>query len=135
MAYLIDTDIIIYSLRGDRSVQQWFFDNQTIPKFISVITYGELIYGAKKSAHPTKNIATTNRIAELFPIIDINRGIIEVFADLKTKLELAGTKIGDMDLMIAATAIYMNLSLVTNNARHFSRIEDLQVEDWRKKNE
>jgi tRNA(fMet)-specific endonuclease VapC len=131
MAYLIDTDIIIYSLRGDRSVQQWFFDNQTIPKFISVITYGELIYGAKKSAHPTKNIATTNRIAELFPIIDINRGIIEVFADLKTKLELAGTKIGDMDLMIAATAIYMNLSLVTNNVRHFSRIEDLQVEGWR----
>ncbi len=131
MAYLIDTDIIIYSLRGDRSVQQWFFDNQTIPKFISVITYGELIYGAKKSAHPTKNIATTNRIAELFPIIDINRGIIEVFADLKTKLELAGTKIGDTDLMIAATAIYMNLSLVTNNVRHFSRIEDLQVEGWR----
>jgi len=124
MAYLIDTDIIIYSLRGDRNVQQWFFDNQTIPKFISAITYSELIYGAKKSAHPTKNIATTNRIAELFPIIDINRGIIEVFADLKTKLELAGTKIGDMDLMIAATAIYMNLSLVTNNARHFSRIED-----------
>lgn len=131
MAYLIDTDIIIYSLRGDRSVQQWFFDDQTIPKFISVITYGELIYGAKKSAHPTKNIATTNRIAELFPIIDINRGIIEVFADLKTKLELAGTKIGDTDLMIAATAIYMNLSLVTNNVRHFSRIEDLQVEGWR----
>ncbi len=131
MAYLIDTDIIIYSLRGDRNVQQWFFDNQTIPKFISAITYGELIYGAKKSAHPTKNIATTNRIAELFTIIDINRGIIEVFADLKTKLELAGTKIGDMDLMIAATAIYMNLSLVTNNARHFSRIEDLQVESWR----
>jgi tRNA(fMet)-specific endonuclease VapC len=135
MAYLIDTDIIIYSLKGDKAVQQWLLDTQDIPKFISVITYGELIYGAKKSTHPTKNIATTNRIAELFPIIDINKGIIELFGDLKAKLEFAGTRIEDMDLMIAATAIYMDLSLVTNNTRHFSRIDDLQLETWQKKND
>lgn len=134
MAYLIDTDIIIYSLKGDSVVQQWMLDNQEIPKFISVITYGELIYGAKKSAHPTKNIATTNRIAELFPILDINKGIIELFGDLKAKLELAGTRIEDMDLMIAATAIYMDLALVTNNTRHFSRIDDLQLEKWQEGN-
>ena len=130
MAYLIDTDIIIFGLKGDSRVQDWMVKNQNVPKSISVITFGELIYGARKSKHPEKNIATTNRIAELFPIIDINKGIIEVFGEIKAKLEQKGTRIEDMDLLIAATAIYMDLSLVTNNKSHFSRINDLTIENW-----
>ncbi len=125
MAYLIDTDIIIYSLRGNNLVQNWMLENQNIPKYISVITYGELIYGARKSKHPERNIATANRIAELFPVIDINKGIIEIFGEIKAKLEISGKKIEDMDLLIASTAMYMNFSLVTNNKSHFSRIDDI----------
>jgi Predicted nucleic acid-binding protein, contains PIN domain len=131
MAYLIDTDILIFGLKGDQTVNKWMLDNQEIPKFISVISYGELMYGARKSDHPNKNIATTYRVADLFPILDINRGIIEVFGEIKAKLEIAGTRIEDMDLLIASTAIYMNLSLVTNNTKHFSRIDDLSLEDWK----
>jgi len=130
MAYLIDTDIVIFGLKGDSRVQDWMVKNQNVPKSISVITFGELIYGARKSKHPEKNIATTNRIAELFPIIDINKGIIEVFGEIKAKLEQKGTRIEDMDLLIAATAIYMDLSLVTNNKSHFGRINDLAIENW-----
>ncbi len=130
MAYLIDTDIIIFSLKGDSRVQSWMVKNQNVPKSISVITFGELIYGARKSMHPEKNIATTNRIAELFPIIDINKGIITVFGEIKARLEQKGTRIEDMDLLIASTAIYMDLSLVTNNKNHFSRINDLTIENW-----
>jgi tRNA(fMet)-specific endonuclease VapC len=130
MAFLIDTDIIIYSLKGDRPVQKWMLDNQTVPKFISVITYGELIYGARKSKHPSKNCATANRIAELFPVIDINKSIVEIFGEIRSKLETRGNKIDDMDLLIASSAIYMNLSLVTNNKNHFSRIPDLVLENW-----
>jgi tRNA(fMet)-specific endonuclease VapC len=130
MAYLIDTDIIIYSLKGNSAVQKWMLANQTIPKFISVITFGELIYGARKSKHPEKNIATAYRIAELFPIIDINRGIIEIFGETKAKLVAEGHKIDDMDMLIASTSMYMNLSLVTNNKSHFSRIPDLVLENW-----
>lgn len=132
MAYLIDTDIIIYSLKGNNIVQNWMITNQNIPKSISVITYGELIYGARKSNHPEKNIATVSRISELFPIIDINKGIIEIFGEIKAKLERSGNRIDDMDLMIAATAMYMNMSLVTNNKNHFSRIDDLALEEWEK---
>ena len=73
---------------------------------------------------------TTNRIAELFPIIDINKGIITVFGEIKARLEQKGTRIDDMDLLIASTAIYMDLSLVTNNKNHFSRINDLTIENW-----
>jgi len=129
MAYLIDTDIIIYSLKGNSHVQRWMLDNQTVPKFISVITFGELMYGARKSKHPAKNSATANRIAELFPVLDINKSIIEIFAEIKAKLETRGNRIDDMDLLIASTAIYMNLSLVTNNKSHFNRIPDLVLEN------
>lgn len=132
MAYLIDTDIIIYSLKENKTVQNWMLRTQNIPKFISVITYGELIYGARKSMHPERNIATANRIAELFQVISIDKGIIEVFGEIKARLESEGNRIDDMDLMIASTSIYMNLSLVTNNRSHFSRINDLVLEDWEK---
>lgn len=132
MAYLIDTDIIIYSLKGNKDVHKWMIANQNIPKSISVITYGELTYGARKSKHPEKNSATVTRISELFPIIDINKGIIEIFGEIKAKLEISGNRIDDMDLMIAATAMYMNMSLVTNNKNHFKRIEDLVFEEWEK---
>ncbi len=104
--------------------------NQNIPKCISVITFGELTYGARNSGHPEKNIATVNRIAELFPIIDINKGIIEIYGQLKARLETAGNRIDDMVLMIASTAIYMNMTLVTNNTQHFRRIDDLVLENW-----
>ncbi|MCP5514967.1 MAG: type II toxin-antitoxin system VapC family toxin [Spirochaetales bacterium] len=130
MAFLIDTDIIIYSLKGNEEVNNWMIENQNIPKYISVITYGELTYGARKSGHPEKNTATVNRIAELFQIIDINQGIIEIFGELKAKLEISGNRIDDMDLLIASTSLYMNLSLVTNNKNHFSRIPDLILENW-----
>jgi tRNA(fMet)-specific endonuclease VapC len=62
MAYLIDTDTIIYGLKGDRRVRDWMVKNQNVPKSISVITFGELIYGAKKSKNPEKNIATGDGI-------------------------------------------------------------------------
>ena len=100
MAYLIDTDIIIFSLKGNEHVRRWMLDKQDIPKFISVVTYGELMYGARKSRHPEKNTATAKRIAELFPIIDISKEIIEVFGDIKARLELSGNRIEDMDLLI-----------------------------------
>ncbi|HBD93767.1 MAG: nucleic acid-binding protein [Spirochaetes bacterium GWF1_31_7] len=130
MAFLIDTDILIYSLKGNRQINNWMYENQNIPKFISVITFGELMYGARKSQHPEKNLATAIRISELFPIIDVNRGVIEVFGELKAKLEKDGNRIDDMDLLIASTAIYMNMSLVTNNKNHFSIIPDLVLEKW-----
>ena len=130
MSFLIDTDIIIYSLKGNTLVRQWMLKNQHIPKFISVITYGELIYGARKSSHPEKNIATAHHIAELFHVIALDKEIIEIFGELKSKLEKHGTRIDDMDLLIASTAMYMNFSLVTNNKSHFKRIVDLEIEDW-----
>ena len=88
-------------------------------------------YGAKKSKRPGRNLATAYRVAELFPIIDINKSIMDVFGELKCGLEREGKTIDDMDLLIASTALSHNLILVTNDISHFSRIKDLRIENWK----
>ena len=131
MSFLIDTNIIIYSIKSDKTVQNNFIINENIPKSISVITYGELLFGAKKSLNIEKNLAVVYRIKELFPIIDIDKAIIETFSDLKTKSQKTGNIIDDFDLLIASTALTMNLTLVTNNEKHFKKINGLRIENWK----
>lgn len=132
MTYLIDTDIIIYSLKNHDQVVKNFRNFKEAPKAISVITYGELVYGARKSANSEKNLAKVYRLAELFPIIDISPAIMEIFGELKASLEKSGKTIDDMDLLIASTAIVNNLILVTNNEKHFQRIPGLEMVNWTK---
>ena len=130
MNYLIDTDIIIYSLKGKQTVTDSFKERLNEPKSISVITYGELVYGARKSQHEQKNMARVRRIAEIFPIIDVSPAIIETFGHLKATLEKTGSIVADMDLIIASTALTHNMILVTNNEKHFQQIPELQIENW-----
>ena len=130
MAYLIDTNIIIYSIKGNPAVHDNFLKNENIPKSISVITYGELLFGAKKSQNYEKNIAIVYRIKELFPIIDIDKAIIETFSELKASMQKSGSAIDDFDLLTASTALTMNSTLITNNEKHFNRIKGLKTENW-----
>lgn len=132
MSYLIDTNIIIYSIKGNSVVHTNFLKNENIPKSISVITYGELLFGAKKSQNYEKNIAVVYRIKELFPVIDIDKAIVETFSELKANMQKAGSPIDDFDLLIASTALTMNSILVTNNEKHFNRIKGLEIENWSK---
>ena len=130
MIYLIDTDIVIYSLKGNPAVKANFQKYENSPKSISVITYGELYFGAKKSRDHIKNLAVVRRIAELFPIVDISRSVMETFGELKADLQKKGDTISDMDLLIASTAITMSYSLVTNNEKHFSKVRGLKIVNW-----
>ena len=131
MAYLIDTDILIYSLKDDEVVTRRFAEVRSVPKSISVISYGELVFGARRSTYVEKNLAVAYRVAEIFPIIDVTRSVMDVFAELKDRLQRDGTRLEDMDLFIAATALSHNLTLVTNNEKHFSRISGLKIENWK----
>jgi tRNA(fMet)-specific endonuclease VapC len=131
MAYLIDTNIIIYSLKNDRNVQAKFVEHEKIPKYISIITYGELLYGAKKSEQVEKNCAKVYRIRHLFPIIPVDLPIIEIFSGLKSKYRKSGITVDDFDLLIAATALTHNQILVSNNIKHFEKIEELRMENWK----
>ena len=131
MAYLIDTDIIIFALRGDKTVLAKFEENKNIPISISLITYAELVFGAKRSQNERTNMLKVNRIREIYPVEELNIGIMELFADIKANMYSKAIKIEDMDLFIAATAIYNDLTLVTNNTKHFRNIPLLKLENWR----
>ena len=128
--YLIDTDILIYSLKGDPVVMDHLNRTSPSPKAISVISFGELLYGAHKSGHPIDNLARVRRLGEVLPVIDISPAIMEAFGSLKAQLESDGQRLDDFDLVIAATAITIGYRLVTNNEKHFSRIEGLEIENW-----
>lgn len=131
MAYLIDTDIIIFALRGDKTVLAKFEENKNIPISISMITYAELVFGAKRSQNERTNMLKVNRIREIYPVEELNIGIMELFADIKANMYSKAMRIEDMDLFIAATAIYNDLTLVTNNTKHFKNIPLLKLENWK----
>ncbi|MBR6295006.1 MAG: type II toxin-antitoxin system VapC family toxin [Treponema sp.] len=132
MAYLIDTDTIIFALRGDSGVLAKFEENKNLPISISMITYAELVFGAKRSQNEQKNMIKVNHIRDIYPIEELNEGVMEVFADIKAKMFDKGIRIEDMDLLIAATAIYNELTLVTNNTKHFENIPNLKIKNWKR---
>lgn len=132
MAYLIDTDTIVFALRNEKSVIEKFEENKNIPISISMITYAELVFGAKRSQNEQKNMIKVNHIREIYPIEELNEGVMEVFADIKAQMLADGIKNEDMDLLIAATAIYNDLTLVTNNTKHFKNVPNLKLENWKK---
>jgi len=131
MAYLIDTDIIIFALRGDKTVLAKFEENKNIPISISMITYAELVFGAKRSQNERTNMLKVNRIREIYPVEELNIGIMELFADIKANMYSKAMRIEDLDLFIAATTIYNDLTLVTNNTKHFRNIPLLKLENWK----
>ena len=128
--YLIDTDILVYSLKGDARVIANFVRTATEPKAISVISYGELFHGALRSARMTQNLARVRRLAEIYPVIEVSRGIMETFAQIKAPLQRSGRTLDDFDLLIAASAMALGYRLVTNNERHFRRVAGLRLENW-----
>ena len=126
MKYLLDTNIIINHLRGKKIIDKTVIEKGAA---ISVISYGEILYGAYKSQNKEENL---NRIRILISklslqIINLDKEIIKIFAQLKSSLELKGQKLDDFDLLIGATSIANFLTLQTDNIRHFQRIPGLKL--------
>lgn len=130
--YLLDTDIIIYSLKGNQRVISNIQDHADSPKAISVITYGELVYGAEKSQRVAANLAKVRHLREIFPVIDLSCAIMDTFASIKAELSRSGKMVSDFDLLIAATAISVGYCVVSNNDKHFTKIPDIRYENWSK---
>ncbi len=130
MHYLIDTNIIIYRLKNLGNVNANFLKNKDKHISLSVISYGELVFGAKKSKAVEKNMETVNAIKSIFPLLEITSEIMNIFGEIKAYTQKIGKTIDDMDLLIAATAITNNFTLVTHNTKHFKNIPNLKVEDW-----
>lgn len=130
MHYLIDTNIIIYRLKNLGNVNANFLKNEDKHMSLSVVSYGELVFGARKSKAVEKNMETVNIIKSIFPLIEITSEIMNIFGEIKAYTQKIGKTIDDMDLLIAATAITNNFTLVTHNTKHFENIPNLKIEDW-----
>ena len=130
MSYLIDTNIIIYRLKNRGMVNEHFEKHRDEDMYISSIVYGELVYGAKKSMFVEKNLATANLVKTIFHVIDTSTEIMAIFGEIKAYSEKIGKPTADLDLIIAATALENDLTLVTHNTKHFNHIPHLELEDW-----
>lgn len=126
MKYLLDTNIIVDHLREREIIKE---DILLFGAGISIISLGELIYGAHKSNNPQKSLEkleTSLKILKL-EVINLNGEAISKFSKLKASLETLGERLEDFDLLIAATALVNDLTLVTKNIKHFRRIKDLKM--------
>lgn len=126
MKYLLDTNIIVDHLREKEILQEEILEEGG---GISIITLGELLYGAYKSDHPQNTLTKLSnslRILDL-KIVNLDQEIINEFAKIKAQLEKEGQRLDDFDLLIAATALINNFILATKNIRHFNRIKNLKM--------
>ena len=128
--FLLDTDTIIYNLKGSEAIKKNLLHHMDATLKISVITLMELYYGAYKSEKLSSNLAKIRTIENTFEIIPNGKESAENFGMLKSSLEKAGARLDDFDLTIASCALAHNLTLVTNNLKHFSRIEGLKIANW-----
>ena len=128
--YLLDTDTIIYALKGHDVVIRSLVNHRRDPLKISAMTLLELYYGAYKSEKVAANLAKVRRIESAFDVIVVDDSIAETFGMLKSALETRGTPLDDFDLVIAACALAHNFTLVTNNEKHFRRVDGLTLENW-----
>jgi tRNA(fMet)-specific endonuclease VapC len=129
--YLLDTNLCIYiAKRKPASVHSRFARLRPGDVGMSVVTYLELVYGARKSQHPEDNLSRIEELERLIPAQPLGADAAEHYGALRVALERKGSPIGAYDMLIAAHALSLNLVLVTNNAREFSRIEGLRLENW-----
>ncbi|MCK5720270.1 MAG: PIN domain-containing protein [Thiomargarita sp.] len=130
--YVIDTDILIYYLKNNHKVVENFALKNSKNITTTIINYTELLFGSYNSSNKqrTKNLQNIRSFLANIEIIGFDIKAANKFAELKAKLKQEDNIIADMDLIIASICVAHNLILVTNNTKHFSRIEDLMFENW-----
>ena len=126
--YIIDSDTLISLVRGQHGVQQKMVHIGLSQCKVSEISLAELYVGAYKR-NDIKGMGQANYIAQTFEIVRISSHL-EDYAKLRAGLERQGCKLDSMDLFIAASALAEDLTLVTHNTEHFSRVPGLKLEDW-----
>ncbi len=131
--YLIDTDIIIYWLKNKYpQINEKIVVVGESNVFISAITVAELYFGAYNSSKCDENVQLINELLMEINVINFDSNTAEEFGRIKSKIKKKGKILNDSDLFIAATAITHQMTLVTNNEKHFQRIENLTIQNWTK---
>ncbi|MCH7797869.1 MAG: type II toxin-antitoxin system VapC family toxin [Planctomycetes bacterium] len=128
---MLDTNICIELLCGTADhVASRMQDHEIDEIAISSITLAELQYGAARSARPAHHETLLIGFCAPLAILPFDDRAGQAYGCVRAELERAGTPIGPLDTLIAAHALALNVTLVTNNEREFSRVVGLAVENW-----
>ena len=131
MIVMLDTDICIYIVKQKPASVLKRLESLKLGQLaMSAITFAELMNGAKKSQHVEANLERLTALSELLDIRPFDKQAAVFYGDVRSSLEKRGEAIGGNDLLIAAHALSLGWTLVTNNEREFSRVEGLKIENW-----
>ena len=127
--FLLDTDSVSFALRGHGRVAQRIVEHRPSELAISAITLAELKYGADR-----RNSRKLHTIIDVFTgnvaVLPFDEACAMRFGKLANELVARGTPIGDFDTLIAAHAMELGATLVTNNTKHFTKVAGLKTENW-----
>ena len=126
-SYLIDTDWIIHYLNGQRETVKRLVSLRKEGLAISVISLAELYEGVYYSTNPEGDKKALDDFLTGVSILGLEDEICKIFGKERGKLRKLKIVIGDFDLLIAATCLCYNLTLLTNNIRHFKMVEGLNI--------
>lgn len=131
MKYLLDTNIIIFWLKKRYSIGDKIAEVGEDNCFVSDVTVAELRFGVECS-EPALIEQKRKRLADILIWLQVIpfAVAIELYAKEKARLRSAGEMIPDFDLLIGATAVQQNMKMVTNNTKHISKIQGIDIEDW-----
>ena len=127
MRYLVDTDWVIHSLHGIDHVLRKLEEMTPEGVGISIVSVAELYQGVFYSTDPAGNEAILQEFIKGYEVLQLDDDTCRIFARERGRLKQAGTPIGDLDLLIGATALRHGLTLLTNNRRHFERLSGLNL--------
>jgi tRNA(fMet)-specific endonuclease VapC len=131
MSYLLDTNICIYIMRQHPCQVFERFRKEGVGRVgISSISVAELSYGVAKSQRAARNARALDEFLYPLTVHAFDKPAAHAYGHLRALLERQGTPIGPLDTLIAAHALSLDATLVTNNVSEFRRIPDLKIENW-----
>ena len=131
MLYLLDTNVCVMYINGrSESVRDRILSTPTDEMAVCSIVKAELFYGAMRSNNSTRTLERQQGFLNRFTSFPFDDEAALIFGQIRAQLGRRGTPIGAYDLQIAAIALAHNLTLITHNTAEFSRVNDLQIEDW-----
>ena len=145
MTYLLDTDQLVFMVRGLKPGRRSGHRERAARLAercravrssgnslgISAVTVSELEFGARNSGDYESEIAAVRKLLTPFDVYDYDgRSCPAHYGRIRQDLERDGAPIGSMDMLIAAHALALDATVVSNNVAHFSRISGLKIENW-----
>ncbi len=129
LEYMLDTDTVSFAIRGQGRVTSRILEHRPSSLCISSITLAELRYGAELRGSQ-KLHGLIDSFAAFIEVMPLDGSTSGVYGTVAADLARRGTPIGPFDTLLAAQALALNLTLVTNNGKHFNRVAGLKTENW-----